>query len=607
MLEEIDPSTIKDEATRALVVKLLNLLENALQDNTLLKEEIQRLRDENNRLKGQPGKPEIKPANQNYSSRTYTRPPKKTKEPAKGGKKAKLAITRTEKLRVDKQSLPPDAQFKGYERVIVQEVIFRPEVICFEKEKYYSPAERMSYQAALPAGYTGQFGPGLKALVLQLYYQAGVSEAKLLEVLHTFGFEISAAQISDWLIHDHQVLFEAEKAAITKAGLASTPYQHFDHTGTRALGENWACHILCNPYYTVFTTLPKRDRLSVLRVLLGDREPTFCYNAQAAQLLESLGVAQKWRKKLAGLEEGRFYTQSELEKWLAKNVAGLGSSGRKWVLDSLAIAAYHTQAEWPIVQTLVCDDAPVFNLLTSQLSLCWLHEARHYSRLTPGVVYHRKILEDFIGRLWRYYDRLLAYSQAPDPTQAARLREQFAELFKAGGEYQALDEQKALSAAKADQLLLVLEQPYLPLHNNPAELGARQRVRKRDVSLAAATEAGLRAWDTMQSVVATCQKLGVNVYHYLLDRVSGKQAMKSLAQEIEARASQSEAFSYYPSERSRRRSLVARAKHRLVAGRVQARAASATAPPQRPKKSPAVRPVKPALAPGVALLAGGVS
>jgi hypothetical protein len=28
----------------------------------------------------------------------------------------------------------------------------------------------------------------------------------------------------------------------------------------------------------------------------------------------------------------------------------------------------------------------------------------------------------------------------------------------------------------------VLEHPELPLHNNPAELGARQRVRKRHIS-----------------------------------------------------------------------------------------------------------------------------
>jgi len=50
MLEEIDPRTIEDEATRQLVTKLLNLLENALQEVQNLKAEVQRLRDENNQL-----------------------------------------------------------------------------------------------------------------------------------------------------------------------------------------------------------------------------------------------------------------------------------------------------------------------------------------------------------------------------------------------------------------------------------------------------------------------------------------------------------------------------------------------------------------------------
>ncbi len=472
--------------------------------------------------------------------------------------------------------LPADVEFKGYEEVVVQEVIFRPEVICFKKEKFYSPSQRMTYLAPLPAGFEGQFGPGLKALVLQLYYQAGLSEPKLLEVLTTFGFVLSAAQISDWLIHTHQPLFEAEKQAVLKAGLASTSYQHFDHTATRALGQTQAYHILCNPLYTVFTTLPKRDRLSVVRVLLGDREPTFCYSEEADRLLEELGLAKKWRKALAHLVAGQAYTQAEIEQWLTSHLAGLGSTGRKWVLDALAIAAYHTQADWPIVRTLVCDDAPVFNHLSEELSLCWIHEGRHYTRLEPRLAYHRKILVDFLGRFWHFYDQLLTYIQQPNVEEARRLRTQFEELFKAGGEYEGLYAQKAKSRAKAEQLLLVLEQPHLPLHNNPAELAARQRVRKPGVSLAAATEAGLRAWDTLQSVVATCKKLGVNVYHYLLDRVSGKQALPSLASLIEERATGSPVISYYPSEKARRHSQKARAKHiqpgrgirRLVEGKV---------------------------------------
>ena len=68
-------------------------------------------------------------------------------------------------LRVDQQRLPQDAQFKGYEEVVVQDIDFRTDNIKFRKEKYYSPSQKQTYLADLPAGYKGQFGPGVRAWV----------------------------------------------------------------------------------------------------------------------------------------------------------------------------------------------------------------------------------------------------------------------------------------------------------------------------------------------------------------------------------------------------------------------------------------------------------
>jgi hypothetical protein len=57
----------------------------------------------------------------------------------------------------------------GYEEVVVQDIEFRTENIKFRKEKYYSPSQKQTYLADLPAGYKGQFGPGVRAWVLALY------------------------------------------------------------------------------------------------------------------------------------------------------------------------------------------------------------------------------------------------------------------------------------------------------------------------------------------------------------------------------------------------------------------------------------------------------
>src|SRR5690349_14208251 len=118
MLEEIDPDTIPDPHLRQLFVRVLDLLETALHKNQLLQEENQRLRDEISRLKGQTGKPDLRPAAKDYSSKTKTkRPPKK--DQAKPAKKARLEVTKTEKLLLDRKVLPKDAEFKGYEEVVV--------------------------------------------------------------------------------------------------------------------------------------------------------------------------------------------------------------------------------------------------------------------------------------------------------------------------------------------------------------------------------------------------------------------------------------------------------------------------------------------------------
>lgn len=102
--------------------------------------------------------------------------------------------------------------------------------------------------------------------------------------------------------------------------------------------------------------------------------------------------------------------------------------------------------------------------------------------------------------------------------------------------YGALDERIAKTRANKRELLAVLAHPEIPLHNNAAELAARQRVRKRDVSFGPRTAAGARAWDTFQSIVATARKLGVNVYRYFYDRISARHEMPSLAEVITQRA-----------------------------------------------------------------------
>jgi hypothetical protein len=155
---------------------------------------------------------------------------------------------------------------------------------------------------------------------------------------------------------------------------------------------------------------------------------------------------------------------------------------------------------------------------------------------TPRLVRHQKQLDSFLDQYWTFYHQLLAYKTESSLAQVAALTEQFNALFATKTGYDQLDDRIAKTLAKRDELLLVLTHPELPLHNNPAELGARAQVRKRDVSLHTMTDEGTKVVDTFLTITETAKKLGVNVYDYLYDRITKAYNLTALADIIQERS-----------------------------------------------------------------------
>jgi len=536
ILDDLDLSAIADERLRTGLVMLLNLVEELKRENTELRAEVQRLRDEINRLKGEQGKPPIKgntskPPATNYSSEKERRTPKAW---TKGEKATRIVIDREQTLEVERAILPEDAAFKGHEDVVVQDVVFRTDNVLFHKEKFYSATEGKTYLAPLPAGYAGQFGPGIQALTIVLAFGANVSEPKILELYHNIGVVISAGEVSNLLIKNQEV-FHTEKAAVHVAGLASSPWQNLDDTSTRVNGQNAFCQVVGNPFYTSYHTTDAKDRQTLLAVLRNGRPREYLVNGEAERLLADVlsGVA---RKQVSKLPRDQRLDEATMLRLVEERLGTLGPQQRKWVLDATAVAAYHAEVGFPVVKLLVCDDAPQFTWLTEELALCWIHEARHYKKLVPTYPPFQKILAAFMDRFWDYYAALLAYRTQPLHAPAERLAGGFDDLFATTTDYYALDDRIAKTKAKKAALLLVLQHPEIPLHNNAAELGARQRVRKRAVSFGPRTPEGANAWDTFMTLAATTQKLGVSFFAYVHDRIAQANQIPRLDNLISDRA-----------------------------------------------------------------------
>jgi hypothetical protein len=538
MIENPELNAIQDEKARALITRLLNMIEQLSAENRELKAENQRLRDEINRMKGEQGKPDIK-ANKGKTEESSNHSSEKERHEArprhKGSKKAEIEIDREEVVKVNREELPGDAEFKGYEEVVVQDIVVKSDNVRFHKEKYYAASTQKSYEAEMPCGYEGQFGPGVKSLIPALYFGMGMSEPKIHEFLTNMGLQISEGEVSNLLIKEKEE-FHAEKDAVYEAGLKSTSYQHVDDTVTRVDGENQHCHIVCNPVYTTYHTLPNKDRMSVLDVLRNQRTRHFRMNAEALEYLKNIQLSQATRQILQKWGSEIDMDETTFQEGLKRLLPDLGEQQRKAITDAAAIAAYHKETGWPVIQALVCDDAPQFNWLTYWMMLCWVHEGRPYKKLMPVVAQHREMLDNFLKKFWDYYHQLLAYKQKPSPEDRTRLEAEFDILFATRTGYDVLDKRIAKTQAKKDSLLLVLKHPELPLHNNPAELGARQRVRKRDISFGPRTLEGRKAWDTFMSLAETTKKLGLSFYAYLRDRITGTYAIPPLAELIEKAA-----------------------------------------------------------------------
>jgi len=440
-------------------------------------------------------------------------------------------------LTVDPALLPTDAEFKGYETVVVQDIVVHTDNVRFKKEKHYAPSTGQTYLAALPPGYHGQFGPGVHAWVLTQYYGQGVSEPKIHELLLQLGLQISPGQISHMLTRNREE-FHAEKAAVYEAGLRSSPWQQIDDTLTRVNGQNQSCHVVSNPVYTAYFTRPGKDRLTVLDVLRPQTPRWYCVNAEALALLAPIQLARPARRCVEGWESPTLLDETTFMTRLDAELPRLTARQRQWVITAAAIAAYHADPDWPVIQTLVCDDAPQFDWLTAEMMLCWVHEGRPYKRLNPCVAQHCTLLDAFLTQFWEYYRELRAYQKQPSVAEQERLSTKFDTVFATRTGYAQLDRQIAKTAAKKPALLLVLAHPELPLHNNAAELAVRQRVRKRDVSFGPRTEAGKEAWDTFMSLAETTKKLGLSFYTYVHDRILAAHTIPPLAELVTQAAQQ---------------------------------------------------------------------
>lgn len=455
-IEKIDFDDKK--ATKDLFLKLLNFIEFQAQEIRRLDEIIQQQSDEMARLKGEKGKPKI-------AANVPPRDPRpssteKSKNWSKGSKNPKIKIDRVVWLDIEPDILPPDAVYRGYIPIIIQNIKLQTDNIEYRREHYYSQSLDRHYYAELPKEVQNtQFGSDLKALVAMFYYLGRVTENRIHSILTDFGIFISEGEISNILTKEKCEVLTAERYEIFQTGMRHADYFQSDSTGARHLGKNGDMHYIGNEEFSTYYIEENRKRETI-------------------------------RKRLE-------------------------------LLDGVLTPT-----------PMITDSAIQYDGIACHHGHCWLHEIRHYTKMKPYLDYHRSILEKFITNLWEFYDLLKKYKSRPNIDLRREIEQRFESLFTTTTGYFELDKRIALTYDDQDKLLLVLDFPEIPLHNNGSEIAVREGVLKRKISYGTRSELGKAAWENMLSILDTCRKQKVNFYMYIKDIYSNSFSMPRLADMI---------------------------------------------------------------------------
>lgn len=264
-------------------------------------------------------------------------------------------------------------------------------------------------------------------------------------------------------------------------------------------GKNQYCSVLCNEFCSLFSINPKKNRLTAIGILLGPQELQFLFNDKAIEHLIEKKLPRKYFNPLEQELSEKLFSEKEFGEKIDELFPKIPGRYRDLIFEAAAISYYKSLPPEKKIDILVSDDARQFQDIAEHHGLCWIHAERHFGKLMPFFKINQKTLEDFRKAIWDYYQRLKDYKKNPNPYDKQVLLDAFDELFIANTDYDDLNHRIELTAANKDKLLVVLDHPCVPLHNNTSELAERLFVIKRKISIQTRSEKGTKAWETMLS------------------------------------------------------------------------------------------------------------
>jgi len=513
-LEDLSPVELK-----TLVLALLTRVSE-------LERTVTAQRDEIARLKSVPGRPAIKPSGMENATRA--KPAGEAGQSHRGGGK-KTARRVIHEDRVIHATVPHGSRFKGYADFVVQDLVLRPHVVRYRRERWLTP-DGQTIIAALPAGVSGHFGAELRRFVLAQHHQGQVTVRRVAAHLRAIGLDISRRQVMRLLIGGQDSFLDEPSFAcsvardVLRTGLTEAAWVSVDDTGARHQASNGVCTQVGNDHFAWFGTTTSKSRLNFL-ALLRAGHTDYVINAEALAYMRGRSLPQPVVARLAGAADTHF---ADPKAWQA-HLDRLGITSRvepdlALIQDPVRIATEgalwgSVKAHGFLPQTvIVSDDAGQFDV--GRHALCWVYAERLVHKLDTFTGLHQAAQSHMRGLIWPFYRALKAYRSDPTSRRRTTLRARFDRIFRRRTGFVTLDRLLGRLHANKPELLMVLDRPEIPLHTNGSENDIRCQVTKRKVSGGTRSDTGRDCRNAFLGLAKTCAKLGLDFWDYLGARLA---------------------------------------------------------------------------------------